>query len=78
MAGLEGPIDYGVVSFVTNRREAKAEFVRVTQGCDEQLLIKFMMRQWHLPPPGIVVQVTGSAQDFDLPPKMVPPCRFSV
>ena len=66
-------IDYGVVNFVRNRREAKADFVRVNHDIDVKMLLKFMVRQWRLTEPGIIVQVTGSAQDFDLPAKYVPP-----
>ena len=65
--------DYGVVNFVRNRREAKADFLRVDDDIDVERLLTFMEAQWRLSPPGIIVQVTGSAQSYDLPPKLVQP-----
>ena len=71
---MSAPVrDYGVINFVRNRREAKADFMRVSADINVKHLVKFMTRQWRLNPPGIIVQVTGSAQGFDLPAKFVPP-----
>lgn len=66
-------LDYGVCNFVTSRREAKADFLRVAHGINVGRLQAFMCKQWRLPNPGIIVQVTGSAQGFDLPAKLVKP-----
>ena len=41
-------IDYGVVNFVRNRREAKAEYLRVAENIDARTLLRFMTKQWRL------------------------------
>ena len=66
-------IDYGVINFVRNRREAKADFLRVADTVPVSHLLRFMTRHWRLSDPGIIVQVTGSAQGFDLPANLVTP-----
>ena len=71
--GASPIIDYGVINFVRNRREAKADFLRVGHTVPVHHLLRFLTKQWKLPDPGIIVQVTGSAQGFDLPPNLVTP-----
>jgi len=74
MVPIGTPIrDYGVINFVRNRREAKADFLRVQDGAKVNHLLRFLTKQWRLPDPGIIVQITGSAQNFDLPPNLVTP-----
>ena len=74
--GASPIIDYGVINFVRNRREAKGgkpTFWRVGHTVPVHHLLRFLTKQWKLPDPGIIVQVTGSAQGFDLPPNLVTP-----
>ena len=71
--GASPIIDYGIINFVRNRREAKADFLRVGHTVPVHHLLRFLTKQWKLPDPGIIVQVTGSAQGFDLPPNLVTP-----
>ena len=66
-------VDYGVVNFIRNRREAKADFLRVLDTAPVNHLLRFMTKQWRLPPPGIIVQITGSAQGYVLPTNLVTP-----
>ena len=72
-SSMNAPTDYGVINFIRNRREAKADFLRVPDDILVPKLLKLMVRQWRLAKPGIIVQVTGSAQGFDLPSKFVQP-----
>ena len=72
------PIDYGVANFIHHRRTAKADFLRVPSDVDARHLLRFMQNSWRLPRPGILLQITGSAQGFDLPNAMVPPITQGV
>ena len=60
-------LDYGVINFAGSRREAKADFLRCKHTVNVPRLQDYLSRQFKLPAPGLVVQITGSAQDFDLP-----------
>ena len=62
--GASPIIDYGVINFVRNRREAKADFLRVGHTVPVHHLLRFLTKQWKLPDPGIIVQVTGSAHPY--------------
>ena len=66
-------VDFGTLNFVRNRREAKADFLRVRDTAPIHHLVRFLKKHWGLPDPGIVMQITGSAQSFDLPPNLVKP-----
>jgi hypothetical protein len=63
---LETRADYGVLNFVRHRREAKAQYLRVPAATTAPVIVDFMQQQWGLPEPGLLLHITGSAQDFDL------------
>ncbi|KOO31412.1 transient receptor potential cation channel subfamily m member 2 [Chrysochromulina tobinii] len=64
--------DYGMISFASSKK-SKANFVRVSSGINVHKMQKYIVKHWKLCEPGIVVQVTGSAQGFDLPAKLIKP-----
>lgn len=73
-AQKRGPVlDYGNINFVRHRREARADFLRISHDIDARHLLRFMSKHWEIKDPGIIVQMTGSAQDFDLPSRMTKP-----
>eukprot|EP00966_Prymnesium_polylepis_P077289 1790252-Prymnesium_polylepis.1 len=71
-------MDWGVVNFTRHRRSARAEFLRVPENADAQQLLRFLQMQWQLPAPGMLLQVIGSAQEFNLPSNMVLPLTEGV
>ena len=72
------PIDWGVVDFIRHRRSARSDFLRIPDTADQRHLLRFLRLQWRLPEPGILLHITGSAQGFDLPSKLVLPVTEGV
>ena len=70
--------DHGVINFLSNRREAKADFMRISHTINVARLQAYMRERWRLPKPGIILHVTGSAQGLYLPPKYVKPITDGV
>ena len=50
-SSMNAPTDYGVINFIRNRREAKADFLRVPDNILVPKLLKLMVRQWRLAKP---------------------------
>ena len=63
---MEGKADYGTLNFTRSRREAKAQYLRVPTDMPATTTLDFMQSQWSLAEPGLLLHVTGSAQDFHM------------
>ena len=72
------PLDWGRVNFIRHRRSAKSDYIRIPDNVDARHLLRFIKQQWRLPEPGILLHITGSAQNFDLPSKLVTPITAGV
>ena len=64
------PARHGTLSFVDSFAARPARFLVFSSTTSSAVLDHFLTRHWRLAQPEIIISVTGSAQDFKLPPQL--------
>jgi len=69
-ASAYGRLVFPASSSSESGRTNSSPFIVVSDTTSEALLAKYIEKRWRIKKPEVIISVTGSAQDFNLPPQL--------